>query len=181
VSLDEQLPPPPGQPAYPVAPPQPQRMSGLAITGFILAFVLPLIGFILSLIAIFQTGAGRARGRGLAIAGVIISVIIMAVAIVAIIAVSKSTVADPGCTAGKQAIIEGSKSVTPTTLRATIDGLNAAAAKANHDDVRNAMKALAGDYSQLLTAMTTGTIPPGIEDKANTDVAKIDSLCTIGS
>ena len=183
MSLDEQLPPPPGQPGYPVAPP-PQRTSGLAVTGFILAFLLPLIGFILSLIAIFKTGAGRAKGRGLAIAGVIVSLVIMVIAVVVgvlVFAVSQSTVADPGCTAGKQAIIDGSKTVTPATLRTTIDGLNAAAAKAKHDDVRDAMKALADDYSQLLTAMTTGTIPPGIEDKANTDVAKIDSLCTIGS
>jgi phosphotransferase system glucose/maltose/N-acetylglucosamine-specific IIC component len=181
VSLDEQLPPPPGPPAYPVAPPQPQRTSGIAITGFILAFILPLIGFILSLIAVFKTGAGKAKGRGLAIAGVIISLLIMAGIVVVVVFASQSTVADPGCTAGKQAIIDGSKNVTPATLKTTIDGLNAAAAKAKHDDVRNAMKALADDYSKLLTGMTTGTIPPGTEDKANADVDKIDSLCTIGS
>jgi hypothetical protein len=183
VSLDEQLPPPgqPGQPGYPVAPPAPQRTSGLAITGFILAFLLPLIGFILSLIAVFQTGAGKAKGRGLAIAGIIISVVIMAGAIAAVVAFSTSTVADPGCTAAKSAILDNAKNVTPDTLKTTRDSLNSAAAKAKHDDVRNATKALADDYDKLLTGMTSGNIPAGIQDKITADANKFDSLCSIGS
>jgi hypothetical protein len=178
VSLDEQL-PPPGQPGYPVAPPQPQRTSGLAITGFVLAFLLPLIGFILSLIAVFKTGAGRAKGRGLAIAGIIISLVIMAAGIAVIVAVSKSTVADPACAAGKSAILDNSTNVTPDTLQKTLDGLTAAAAKAKHDDVRNATKALADDYSQLLAGAKSGNVPAGLQDKLNADAAKFDSLCTI--
>ncbi len=111
---------------------------------------------------------------------IIISLLIMAGFITAVVSFSKSTVADPGCATGKQAIIDGSKNVTPATLQKTIDGLNLAAAKAKHADVRAAMQALAGDYTQLLAGMTTGKIPAGIEDKANADGDKIDSLCTIG-
>jgi hypothetical protein len=186
VSINEQLPPQPGQnfnygaPPPPMAP-QPQGRSGLAIAGFILAFFLPLIGFILSLIAIFKTGAGKAKGRGLAVAGVIISVVIMAGAIIAIAALANSTVADPGCTDGKAAIINNSTNVDAASLQKTINELNAAAAKAKHDDVRAAMQAMSKDYSQMLSAVKTGNVPPGLMDQVTKDGQKLDSLCTIGS
>ena len=184
MSLDEQLPQFPGQPGepgYPDAPPQPQRTSGLAITGFILAFLLPGIGFILSLIAVFKTGAGKAKGRGLAIAGIIISVVIMGVLVVVVVAASKSTVADPGCVAGKEAILNGAKDPSPDSLKSTINDLNAAAAKAKHSDVRDAMKTLADDYNTLLTGAANGKIPAGIQTKIGADGDKIDSLCSFGS
>ena len=187
MSINEQLPPQPGQnfnygAPPPPMPPQPQGRSGLAIAGFILAFFLPLIGFILSLIAIFKTGAGKAKGRGLAIAGVIISVVIMAGAIIAIAAVANSTVADPGCTEGKAAILKtANTSPDAASLQKTIDELNAAAAKAKHDDVRNAVKAMANDYTQMLTAVKTGNVPSGLMDQVTKDGQTLDSLCTIGS
>jgi len=182
VSLDEQLPPPPGQPGYQVPPPAPQQgTSGLAIAGLILAFVVAPIGFILSLIAVFKTGKGRSKGRGLAIAGLIVSVLIIAGVSSLVAVIANSTVADPGCVAGKTAILDGAKSVDATSLQTTIDGLNAAAAKAKHDNVRTAMKTLADDYSQLLGAMKTGNMPAGIQDKLTADGNTIDSLCSIGS
>ncbi len=169
-----------------------QGTSGLAITGFILAFFLPLIGFILSLVAVFKTGSGRRKGRGLAVAGIIISVLIMAAGGVAVavfantVGKNAATVLDPGCTAGKDVIMntasmpsdpEGIKS----QLKTAIDGLNSAAAKAQHADVRNAMKALADDYSQLLQAINTQTQPPAtLEATLTSDAQKIDSLCTLG-
>jgi peptidyl-prolyl cis-trans isomerase B (cyclophilin B) len=183
VSLDEQLPQfpgQPGQPGYPAAPPQPQRTSGLAITGFIFAFVFAPVGFILSLIAVFKTGAGKAKGRGLAIAGIIISVIIIGVVVAVAVAVSKSTVADPACAPAKTAVLDGSSNVTAASVKTTIDGLNAAAAKAKNADVRSATKALADDYTQLQTGMSTGNMPAGLQDKLTADAAKFDSLCTIG-
>lgn len=180
MSLDEQLPQFPGQPGYPAAPPQPQRTGGLAITGFVLSFLLPLIGLILSLIAIGKTGAGKAKGRGLAIAGIIISLIIMGGGIALGVALSKSTVADPACAPAKTAVLDGSKNVTAATVKTTVDGLNAAAAKAKNADVRNATKALAEDYTQLETGLTTGNMPAGLQDKLTADANTFDSLCTIG-
>lgn len=69
---------PPTYPNDAVAAPPPngseqQPTSGLAIAGLVLAFVAPLIGLVVSIIAVVKTGAGKARGRGLAIAGVVIS------------------------------------------------------------------------------------------------------------
>jgi phosphotransferase system glucose/maltose/N-acetylglucosamine-specific IIC component len=182
MSVDQQFPPPPGQPGYPPAPPQQQRgTSGLAITGFILAFLIAPVGFILSLIAIFQTGAAKAKGRGLAIAGVIISLVIMVGIGSIIYAISRSTVADPGCVAGKEAILSAPKEPDQKALQGMVDDLNAAAAKAKHDDVRNAMKALADDYTSLLNGIKSGKVPPGIIDKVGTDGQKIDDLCTIST
>jgi low affinity Fe/Cu permease len=189
VSINEQLPPQPGQnidfgtPPPPMIP-QPQERSGLAVAGFILAFVISPLGFVLSLIAIFKTGAGKAAGRGLAVAGTIIGLlgsIVWAVVIAAVFFVANSTVADPGCIEGKAAIINNSANVDAASLQKTIDQLNAAAAKAKHDDVRNAMKAMANDYSQMLTAVKTGNMPPNLMDQITKDGNKLDSLCTIGS
>jgi hypothetical protein len=181
MSIDQQFPPPPGQPGYPPAPPQQRGFSGLAITGFILAFLIAPIGFILSLIAIFMTGAAKARGRGLAIAGLIISLIIMGGGIAIGVALSKSTVADPGCVSGKQAILNAPQQPDQASLQGMIDDLNGAAAKAKHDNVRNAMKALADDYASLLSGIKSGNIPAGIVDKVTVDAQKIDDLCTIST
>src|SRR3954453_15754210 len=183
VSINEQLPPQPGQnfnygaPPPPMAPP-PQGRSGLALAGFILAFFVSPLGFILSLIAIFKTGAGKAAGRGLAVAGTIIGLlgsIVWPIVIATVFFVANSTVADPGCTDGKAAILSASNTnPDAASLQKTIDELNAAAAKAKHDDVRNAMTALANDYTKVLAAAKTGNVPPTLNDQITKDGEKID-------
>jgi hypothetical protein len=180
VSLDENPPAPQAQQPYPAPPPPQQGTSGLAIAGLILAFLVAPLGFILSLIAVFRTGSGRRKGRGLAITGIIISVLIMAGAVTAGFLLASSTVADPGCTAGKSAILDNASPTDPKSLQSIADSLNAAAAKAKHDDVRAATQALADDYTQLLNATKTGKMPAGIVDKVAADGAKFDSLCSIG-
>jgi len=180
MSLDEQRPQPYDQQGYQAPPPPPPGTSGLAIAGLILAFLMAPIGFILSLIAVFKTGKGRSKGRGLAVAGLIISTLIIGGATTAVVLAANSTVADPGCVDGKAAIISGGASADPASLKTTIDGLNAAAAKAKHDDVRAAMKALADDYAQMRDGIATGKLPAGLKEKIDADGATIDSLCTIG-
>jgi hypothetical protein len=199
VSVDPQpgqgYPPPPGQ-AYPMPPgdgyppppggypppEQKQGFSGLAIAGFILAFIIPLVGFILSLVAIFQTGKGKQRGRGLAIAGVIIPVVLVAGIVGIVIAVSQSTVADPGCTSGKDAIFKIGENPTPATMETVIADLNAAADKAKNDDVRTAMKTLADDYAKMMADAKEGKAPTDATlQKIGADGDAIDNLCTIGS
>ena len=180
MSLDEQRPHPYDQQGYQAPPPPPRGTSGLAIAGLILAFLMAPIGFILSLIAVFKTGKGRSKGRGLAVAGLIVSTLIIGGATTAVVLAANSTVADPGRVAGKTAILEGAKSVDANSLKTTADDLNAAAAKAKHDNVRAALTALADDYSQMRDAVATGNIPAGIEEKLTADANTIDSLCTIG-
>jgi hypothetical protein len=191
----------PGAPQYgapgaaPYAAPAPQQgTNGLAIAGLILAFLIAPVGFILSIIALIQTRKRQQKGRGLAIAGVIVSVLSMLASIAIVVAIfatvgkNVATVADPGCVAGKEAITKAASAPTSTDPEATkaqlqtaIDELNAAATKAEHDNVRQAMKALADDYSAIVRAINTGTVPPSdLMDKVQTDANKIDELCTIG-
>ncbi|MFF5077693.1 hypothetical protein ACFY36_11615 [Actinoplanes sp. NPDC000266] len=175
-SADAAFPPAPA----PVAPPR--GFSGLAIAGVILAVFVPFVGFVLSLIAVFQTGAAKKRGRGLAVTGVVLSVVVMASAGALIYSLSKSTVIDPGCTAGKAAIFKLDANATPATLDTAIAELNAAAAKADNDDVRNAMKTLADDYAKLMADAKAGKAPDNAAvQRITADAQAIDDLCTIGS
>lgn len=78
--------PVPGAPGVPY-PPQPNgqqpyypragKWNVCAIIGFILAFLFALIGLILSIIGLNQIKRTHEKGRGLAIAGIIISIIMM--------------------------------------------------------------------------------------------------------
>ncbi|KAA8819904.1 hypothetical protein CSQ85_04270 [Bifidobacterium rousetti] len=87
-------PPQPGVPGAPVPgapgvpyPPQPNgqqpyypragKWNVCAIIGFILAFLFSLIGLILSIVGLNQIKRTHEKGRGLAIAGIIISIIMM--------------------------------------------------------------------------------------------------------
>src|ERR1700754_1931496 len=119
---------PPG-PGYPPAPPR-QGFSGLAIAGFILSFIGGVVGLVLSLIAIFQTGQGKKRGRGLAVSGVIISVVIAGLTIALVVGAAKSTGVDPGCAAGQQAILKVTGTQSLASVQSAISDLNTAAAKA---------------------------------------------------
>ena len=177
MSLDQQA----GAPGYYGAPvPAKRGTSGLAVAGLVFAFVGPPVGFILSLIAVFRTGAGKAAGRGLAITGLVISLLIMSGAIVAVVTLSNSTLADPGCTTGKNAILTNAGGVDdPKALQSMIDGLNKAATEAKHDNVRDAMKALADDYAALQKGVSTGELPPDIMTKVTADAQKIDELCSV--
>jgi hypothetical protein len=118
---------------------------------------------------------------GLAIAGVIVSLIVMVGVGSLVFAVSKSTVVDPGCVAGKEAIVNAPAQPDEKSLQGMIDDLNAAAAKAKHDNVRDAMKTLADDYTTLLNGIKAGNPPANIVDKIGADGQKIDDLCTIST
>lgn len=49
--------------------------NGMATAGFILAFFVPILGLIFSIIGCAKAGRYNGNGRGLAIAGIIISVV----------------------------------------------------------------------------------------------------------
>jgi hypothetical protein len=79
--------PPPGQapqgyppgyapPGYGFTAPMQTRTSGMAIAGFILAFLCPLLGLIFSIIGNNEVkrSGGAVTGGGLAVAGIIISI-----------------------------------------------------------------------------------------------------------
>jgi hypothetical protein len=73
----------------------------------------------------------------------------------------------------------------PETLKkqlgSTVDKLNAAAAKSNSDDVRQALTALANDYDSIVKAIDKKQNPPAdLEQKVTEHGNALDALCTIG-
>lgn len=78
-------PPPPGEPLFPGHDGAPngsankRRVSATAVTGFVLALVMAPVGFVVSLCALPRTGRNKARGRGLAIAGVVVGAVLTGV------------------------------------------------------------------------------------------------------
>lgn len=67
----------PGAPMMYGAPPQQTRTSGMAIAGFVLSFFCGLLGLIFSIMGYNECkkSMGTVTGEGLAIAGIIISII----------------------------------------------------------------------------------------------------------
>jgi uncharacterized membrane protein len=72
-----------GAPAYPPGMGGEPKTSGLAIAGFICAFVCNLVGLILSIVALskINSSGGQLKGKGLAIAGIILSAIFLVISI----------------------------------------------------------------------------------------------------
>jgi hypothetical protein len=175
--------PPPYSYGYP--PPQrPTVTSAVAIVALCLFWV-PLVGLVLSIIGMVKTAKGKARGRGLAITALVLSILVTAVAVVIGAAVaSKPSALDPGCTRGKTAVLEQSKQIdsdstkgdtaaVKSDLTTLIDDLARAASDSKRSDVRSTVQAVHDDYA----AIAAGT---GDQAKLATDLTQMDHLCTIG-
>jgi hypothetical protein len=82
---------PPAAPAPSYAPAAASsKWNVLAIVGFIGTFIIPLAGLICSAIALNQIKTSGEKGRGLALAGLILSIIYFVIVIIAIIAIAAS-------------------------------------------------------------------------------------------
>ena len=66
--------------------PAPQRYNGVAVAGFILSFFIALAGLICSIIGLKQTKERGEKGRGLAIAGIIISALSIVLSLALVVA-----------------------------------------------------------------------------------------------
>lgn len=75
--------PPPGQPYVMMAPMVQQRTSGMAIAGFVLSFLCSILGLIFSILGYNEckSSQGMVKGEGLALAGIIISIVSLALGI----------------------------------------------------------------------------------------------------
>ncbi len=73
------------EPAAPPAP-QPKGTDPLAVTGLVLAFLLPFVGLVVSIVALTRTGPRKRAGRGLAVAGTVLGALFtVAVAVAAVL------------------------------------------------------------------------------------------------
>ena len=68
-------------------PQEPARSNGFAVAGFILSFFVPLLGLIFSAIGIGKANQLNGKGRGLAIWGLVLSILSMVVAIIVYVVV----------------------------------------------------------------------------------------------
>ncbi|KAA8818302.1 hypothetical protein CSQ85_09070 [Bifidobacterium rousetti] len=66
------------------------KMNTCAVVGFILSFLLWLVGLIVSIVALVQINHRRERGKGLAVAGIIISIIMGALSVTAGVVMGQS-------------------------------------------------------------------------------------------
>ncbi len=66
-----------GSPQGPSNTPVSSSYNGLAIAGLVLAFFIPLVGLILSILGLSAVKKNNQKGKGLALAGIIVSVLIM--------------------------------------------------------------------------------------------------------
>ena len=74
-----------GQPYGAPMQPSSDRFNVMAIVGFVLAFVVNIAGLVVSIIALSQIKTTGERGRGLALAGVIISALSLVFGIIWVI------------------------------------------------------------------------------------------------
>lgn len=97
------LPPRPGEPAgWDTPQPAPAgnhgndgakpKLNTCAVVGFIFSFLMWIVGLIVSIIALVQINKRHERGKGLAIAGIVISVIMAVVSVTAGVAMTKTVI-----------------------------------------------------------------------------------------
>ena len=169
---------------YGYPPPASTSTSSVAIVALCLFWV-PVVGLVLAIVGMVKTARGKARGRGIAITALVLSIVVSAGAVVAGVAIgSKTSALDPGCTHGKRAVIEQSKQVEADSkkgdqgavkadFQTLVNQLAAAVTEADRDDVRAAVQAVHDDYAALLDGN-------GDQAKLTADLQQMDHLCTIG-
>lgn len=174
----------PGAPYY--GAPAPQGRSGLA-TAALCTFFLPLVGLVLSIVAMLKTGPGKLSGRGVAVTALVLSILATGFwGFVGYKVGSKTSALDPGCTNGKTAILDGmskfdkdaaasDQTAMTADIQTIVNQLNDAIAKAHRADVKTAMQNVRDDFNSILS----GNASDDLQTKLNTDAQQIDNLCTI--
>ncbi|PYC66975.1 hypothetical protein C7C46_30845 [Streptomyces tateyamensis] len=180
---------PPQEPyGYPAPVAQPTGSNGFAVAGLILAFFFAPLGLIFSIIGLAKSNKAG-KGKVMSIIGLIVSLIAIAVgvAVFALVGTKVAKALDSGCTSAtstvtstsdKMSADSGSPDALKADLKNATDQLNTAAAKAGNADAKSAITALAGDYQQLYTALSTGTAPSAdLSTKIEADAKKVDDAC----
>jgi len=201
--------PPPGypteQPAYGQPGYQPQKTNTMAILGLVFAFVFSPLGIVFSAIGLKQIKQRREGGRGLALAGLIISIISVVLGILFLVlaaTVFSSAVEqaaqdsaavsgdDPdGVVAACETIVPALLSMesdlatvqTPEDYTAVITDLRttmeSAAAQTTDPTFVQHVQKLSGDFQQAAEAVSAGEDPSSLESALTADGTQIDDDC----
>ena len=123
-----------GQPAYGQPGYQPQKTNTMAILGLVFAFVFSPLGVVFSAIGLKQIKERREGGRGLALAGLIISIISLIIGIVAVVlfatvlapavekaAQSEAAVASTGPAADPNGVVAACTVIVPAVVNLESD------------------------------------------------------------
>jgi hypothetical protein len=194
-------PPPYGAPTYetpqpygsPPAPP-PAQGNGFAVASLIFGLIGgSLLGLIFGFIGLSKAKKIGGKGRGMSIAGIILSVVWLAASIGVVVYVANQVVEqnDPGCAAARAFILKDSNMQFDTSseaalkadLQAVVDELNTDADLARNAEAKTAIKAMAKDFQELLDAIDSGALPSAdFDSRITRDGAAIDAACgTLGA
>jgi len=161
---------------YPV---QPEKQSnGFAIAGFILSLTV-VLGLVFSIIGLTRSGKVGGKGRGLSIAGIILSVAIGIGYGVGIAHVAKTATAlDPGCTSAENRFSALDNQVTSDAsnmdallndLDSMQQALQSSAGQAVHASVKSKLQAASTDLAATITDLK------GIQAGTSTDTTKLET------
>lgn len=167
--------PPSGGYGYPV-PPQHQK-NGFSVAGLILSF-LPLFGIIFSILGLVRAPKVGGKGRGLAIAGLVLSIAFIGGYSAIGVALSKSTALDPGCTSAEssfrsmlgklqtdetkltsdasgsdQTAIKSDLAAFTTDVQGIKAALDSALNQAQHQSVKDKIQTMDADVNTVLTGL----------------------------
>ena len=134
---------PPGGYGYPIAPQE--QKNGFAVAGFVLS-VTVILGIIFSILGLSRAGQIGGKGKGLAIAGLVLSIAIGGGYAAIAVAVSKSTALDPGCTSAESSFQSILSKVQTDESKLSADGSDATAMRAD-------LTAFTGDIQTMKSAL----------------------------
>jgi hypothetical protein len=171
-------------------PPQ-QEKNGFSVAGIILCF-LPLFGLIFSILGLVRSGKIGGKGRGLAIAGLVLSLVFVGGYAAIGVALSKSTQLDPGCTSAESSFRSMQSKLTADGNKLTSDGGNQATLQSDlvllNTDLTNMKSALDNALGQAkkqevkdkLQALDTDltTMLNGLKALQSGDTGQLDSFQT---
>ena len=171
-----------------------QGKNGFSIAGFILCFTV-VLGVIFSILGLVRSGKVGGKGRGLAIGGLVLSLLFGGGYAAGLVAVSKSPALDPGCTSAESyfnsmdsKLLTDESNLTKdqsdataaqadlTTFTADLQNvkneLDGALAKAQHQSVKDKIQAADTDVATMLTGLQAAlsgdvTKMTAAEDAAN--------------
>jgi hypothetical protein len=154
-----------GQPQYGQPQPSPygtggyqsaaKQGNGFAIAGIVLAFLIPLLGLIFSIIGLAKSKARAGAGKVLSITGIVVSLVVGGVAVAAIGAlansVAHSTAADPGCISAENDARQMTNTLNADSAAITRDQNNSSAEEADLHKFLTDMQSLQGQWSTAET------------------------------